>query len=184
MKTASVSLDNLHARSEPLDTHQSVYRELLIEHLVLGELLKHSWLHDDAHLEVSQPSIDRAGHDVVLEVGKVTRHVQFKSSAISAKTAKQTVHLDLGKKPSGCVLWVRFDPETLDIGTYLFFGASPGRRLPDITGLAIARHTKANAEGVKLARPNLRIVPMAKFRRIESVADLYTALFGRRRQGA
>lgn len=87
-----------------LDTHQSVYRELLIEHLVLGELLKHSWLNDHARLEISQPAIDRAGHDVVLEVGDVTRHVQFKSSSKSAKTSRQAVHLDLASKPSGCVI--------------------------------------------------------------------------------
>lgn len=50
-----------------LDICQSVYRERLLEHLLIGDLLKHSWLHTGATLEVSQPSIDRSGHDVVLE---------------------------------------------------------------------------------------------------------------------
>jgi hypothetical protein len=28
-----------------LDVHQSVYRERLLEHLLIGDLLKYSWLH-------------------------------------------------------------------------------------------------------------------------------------------
>lgn len=170
--------DDRRIPSTSLDSFQSVYRERLIEHLVLGQLLRYAWLYDAAALEVSQPAIDRAGHDVVLEAHGITRHVQFKSSAVSAKTSRQTIHLDLGTKPAGCVVWVRFDPKTLDLGPYLFFGGAPGRPLPDITKLALARHTKGNAQGIKLARPNLRIVPIAKFLKIPSVADLYTALFG------
>jgi hypothetical protein len=60
-----------------LDTHQSAYRERLLEHLLIGDLLKYSWLHAGATLEVSQPSIDRSGHDAVLEANGVTRHLQL-----------------------------------------------------------------------------------------------------------
>jgi hypothetical protein len=161
-----------------LDTHQSVYRERLLEHLVLGELLKHSWLHHGASLEVSQPSLDRAGHDVVLEANGIVRHVQFKSSSRSAKTSRQTVHLDLAKKPSGCVIWIRFEPTTLSLGPYLFLGGPPGKRLPSISQLPIAKHTKANAQGLKLERPNLRVVPKNWFNEIVAIPELYDALFG------
>lgn len=161
-----------------LDTSQSVFRERLLEHLVLGELLKHSWLNDDASLEVSQPSLDRAGHDVILEARGVTRHVQFKSSSRLAKTSRQTVHLDLSRKPSGCVNWLLFEPKTLLLGPFLFLGGAPGEPLPAINQLRVAKHTKANSKGVKLERPNLRVVPRSRFVLIESVADLYDTLFG------
>jgi hypothetical protein len=76
----------------------------LIEHLFIGELLKHSWLHDQASLEISKPELDRAGHDIILESNGITRHVQLKSSARTAKTASQKIHVDLADKPSGCVI--------------------------------------------------------------------------------
>ena len=111
-----------------LDTHQSVFREHLLEHLVLGELLKHSWFNDSAALEISHPSIDRAGYDVILESNSFIRHVQFKSSARTAKTSRQ--------------------------------------------------NTKGNAEGVKLERPSLRVLPQARFSVLDSIPDLHAALFG------
>lgn len=80
---------------------QSVYREHLLEHLLIGELLKYSWLNHGAELEVSQPALDRNGHDIVLEANGVTRHVQLKSSASGASTASQTIHLGLADKPTG-----------------------------------------------------------------------------------
>jgi hypothetical protein len=161
-----------------LDTEQSVYRERLLEHLVLGQLLQYSWLHDHATLEISQPAIDRAGHDVVLESHGITRHVQFKSSARSSKTARQTVHIALSEKPSGCVVWVQFDRDTLDLGPFYFLGGMPGKPLADIRQLPIAKHTKGNAKGLKLERPNLRVVARGKFTRIDSIKALYRALFG------
>lgn len=161
-----------------LDIHQSVYRERLLEHLLIGDLLKHSWLNAGATLEVSQPSIDRSGHDVVLEANGVTRHVQLKSSSKSATTAAQKVHIGLGIKPSGCVIWTRFDRDNLILGPFLFFGGEPGAPLPPLVNFRIAKHTKGNAEGVKKERPNLRVVSISKFRPIADISALYVALFG------
>ena len=161
-----------------LDIHQSVYRERLLEHLLIGDLLKYSWLHAGATLEVSQPSIDRSGHDVVLEANGVTRHLQLKSSSHAARTAAQKVHLGLASKPSGCVVWTRFDRCTMKLGPFLFFGAKPGVPLPPLDTYKVAKHTKGNKDGVKKERPNLRIVRMSQFREIADIPGLYAALFG------
>lgn len=161
-----------------LDTHQSVYRERLLEHLLIGDLLKHSWLHAGAKLEVSQPSIDRSGHDVVLEANGVTRHVQLKSSSHAAMTPAQKVHVGLASKPSGCVVWTRFDRSTMKLGPFFFFGAEPGLPLLPLDGFKTAKHTKGNKDGVKKDRPNLRVVRMSKFREIADIPSLYVALFG------
>jgi hypothetical protein len=37
----------------------------------------------------------------------------------------------------------------LELGPFLFFGSEAGKPLPDLGDLKIAKHTKANAEGVK-----------------------------------
>ncbi len=161
-----------------LDTHQSVYREKLIEHLFVGEMLKLSWLEHGATLEVSHSLLDRSGHDIVLEANGVVRHIQLKTSGISAAAISQNIHLDLTRKPSGCVIWIQFDPITMALGPFLFFGGLPGEPLTDLQGLRVARHTKANVAGVKAERPNIRVVPRARFVRIESIDLLYATLFG------
>ena len=160
-----------------LNTQQSVFREKLIEHLFIGELLKYSWLQHGATLEISYPSIDRTGHDVVLEANGVTRHIQLKTSSINSTTATQTVHVGLQKKPSGCVIWVRFNPNTLALGPFHFFGGLPGKPMQPIENFAVAKHTKANAVGIKLDRPNLRILQKAKFKTVLTIEALYASLF-------
>jgi len=107
------------------DTHDSTQRELLIEHLFVGELMKAMWRGGFSNIEVSKPQADNSGYDLVLETGKVIRHVQLKSSHRLAKTANQKVHVALESKPSGCVIWVRFDAQTLELGPFLWFGGRP-----------------------------------------------------------
>ncbi|HEU4852077.1 MAG TPA: hypothetical protein VFT37_07980 [Telluria sp.] len=169
--TSTLNTVNLHSV-------QSVYRERLLEHLLIGELLKHSWLRHDANLEVSQPSIDRSGHDLVLEDRGITRHVQLKASSRSAKTSVQKIHLGLGRKPSGCVIWIRFDERTMELGPFLFFGESPGKPLHSLEELRMAKHTKGDATGVKKVRPEIRVLQASKFQEIKSIEGLYNKLFG------
>lgn len=162
-----------------LDSIQSVYRERLLEHLLVGELLKHSWLKHGASLEVSQPAVDRSGYDIVLEAHGITRHVQLKASSGTAKTAVQKIHVGLAAKPSGCVVWIQFAADTLQLGPFRFFGGDPGSPLPPLDGFQVAKHTKANSKGEKLERPNIRVVPRARFIQLNDIGSLYAALFGR-----
>ena len=89
-------------------TEHSSYREKLIEHLFIGELLKISWKNGDCQLEVAKPEVDNSGYDVVVEANGVIRHVQLKASYIGGKTSRQKVHTKLADKPSGCVVWIYF----------------------------------------------------------------------------
>ena len=82
-------------------TENSTYREKLIEHLFVGELLKKSWIDEDCNLEVIKPEVDNSGYDIVLEANGIIRHVQLKASYIGGKTAKQKIHIKLSEKPSG-----------------------------------------------------------------------------------
>ncbi|MBO2652068.1 hypothetical protein I6M49_01065 [Shewanella algae] len=51
----------------------------------------------------------------------------------------------------------------LEMGPYRFFGANAGYKLPSLEDYPIAKHTKANAEGKKTLRPQLRKVSKASF---------------------
>ena len=155
----------------------SSYREKLIEHLFVGELLKLSWA-TDCQLEVGKPEVDNSGYDLIIEDNGVVRHVQLKSSYVGSKTSRQKVHSKLAEKPSGCVIWVQFDEDTLDLGPFYFFGGPPGKSLPSIEEAPVARHTKGDHSGYKAERPRIRVINKGSFEQIVSVQELYQELFG------
>jgi hypothetical protein len=154
----------------------SPYREKLVEHLLIGELLKLSWKSGDCSLEIARPDVDNGGYDLIAEANGVVRHVQLKASRVGSATSRQKVHVALSGKPSGCVVWAYFDDEDLSLSPFLFFGGPPGQPLTSLDGLPTARHTKANADGYKSERPNIRVLRKRDFR-IDSVEDLYAAVF-------
>ena len=159
-------------------TEHSSYREKLIEHLFVGELLKLAWKEDDCQLEVGRPEVDNSGYDVIFEAKKVIRHVQLKASYLGGSTSRQKVHIKLADKPSGCVVWIYFDEDTLELGPFYFYGGDPGQPLPSLDQLKTARHTKGNQDGFKAERPNMKIVNKGAFTKFENVSDIYEALFG------
>lgn len=151
---------------------------MLIEHLLVGEIMRRLWLRDITQFEVLQPQVDDSGYDLVIEANGVVRHIQLKSSFDTAATSGVKVSLKLALKPSACVIWVRFNPKTLELGPFLWFGAEPGEPIPDIGEFRIARHTRANAEGIKQKCPNQRHIPKGQFEKITSYDDLVFKLFG------
>lgn len=96
----------------------------------------------------------------------------MKASAIGATAKSQKVNIALATKPSGCVVWVMFDPATMSLGPFLWFGDAPGMLLPDISDFPVAKHTKANAEGEKAERPNIRVISKIKFSKLPTMTEL------------
>lgn len=156
---------------------ESSLRERMIEHVFVGELLRTLWKTGCRDVELLRAEVDRGGYDLVIEANRQTRHIQLKSSYLGSKTAETTVHLNLLAKPSGCVIWIQFDPETLELGPYLWLGAGPGKPL-DSLGDKIARHSKANKDGHKVMRQKHRVVPKGRFRRVSTTYELARCLFG------
>lgn len=128
-------------------------------------------------LEVSKPEVDNSGYDIIAEANGILRHVQLKATYVGASTPSQKIHIDLQKKPSGCVVWIYFDQENLDLGPFLFFGGAPGEALPDISAFKVAKHTKGNSKGEKTERPNIRVINKGVFVKYETIQELYNALF-------
>ncbi len=156
---------------------QSSFREKLIEHLFIGEMLKLSWQKGDCQLEVMKPEVDNAGCDVVLEDNNIIRHIQLKTSKFGAKKSGQNVNVRLATKPSGCVVWIEFNENTLYLCSFYFFGSEAGQPLPGLENARIAKHTKGNAEGVKAERPNIRTINKGQFTKYDNIEDLYDVLF-------
>jgi hypothetical protein len=163
------------------DSIHSSRRENLIEHLFIGEVLRYLWCVGYKDADVLRAETDAGGYDVVIEANSVIRHIQLKSSAIDAKTARQKVNVELWNKPSGCVIWIQFDGATISLGPYKWYGAPAGDRLttrsnPDT--LPRAKHTKGNAQGEKIERKNICVLNGGEFESIHTIEDLVERLFG------
>jgi hypothetical protein len=163
----------------PVASHslRSSHRESLLEHLFAGEVMKNLWQRGDWRLEVLKPQVDEGGYDLVLEANDCVRHIQLKSSYRGSTVRDVKLNVLLGQKPSGCVLFLWFDPKTLDLGPFAFFGGAPGNKLPDLGGMKVAKHTKGNAQGLKAERPNIRVVPLSRFTALATINDVVEKLF-------
>lgn len=157
-------------------SEHSTFREKLIEHLLIGELLKRSWQTGDCSIEISKPEVDRAGYDLIAECNGQIRHIQLKTSFRGSSTSELNIQLALAEKPAACVVWVVFDEETLELGPFWYLG--PGGGLKNLKSFRVAKHTKANALGEKTERRNLRVVRKSDFTRVEDLTGLWHCLFG------
>lgn len=156
----------------------STLREKAIEHIFLSELSKVLLLDLRMPFEVLRAEFDANGYDVVIEACGVIRHVQLKATRVGGKRRHVDVNLALAEKPGGCVVWFMAEPTTLSIGPFLWLGGRPGERLPLTAGRA-ARHSRANADGVKAERKALRNVSIRHFAKLGSMEELAGAMFVR-----
>lgn len=156
----------------------SSLREKILEHLFVGEVLKKLWSKGVRNMEVLKAEVDSGGYDVVISCNDIIRYIQLKGSKNDSNTSKQNINLLLGSKPGGCVVWMFCDPNTLDLGPFYWFGASPGESLPNIENFPVAKHTKGDANGVKNQRQNIRIIKKSQFEKLNSIDDVIEKLFG------
>lgn len=163
-----------------LHNHRSSYRECVLEHLFVGELLRELWKRGTA-AEILKPQVDDAGYDLVIEAAGHMRHIQLKSSFIGSKTANQKINRALALKPAGCVIWILFNEKNLDFCSFLWFGieaSQTGSNLAlDLSQMKVAKHSRANAQGVKAERPNIVTVPKGRFQIFPDVASILSPLF-------
>jgi hypothetical protein len=150
--------------------------EQVLEYRFLGELTA-ELMRRHLRFEVLKGAFDLDGHDVVIEAGGITRHIQLKGIARGGKARHVPVNTRLGYKPSGCVIWLVYDPATFAITGWRWFGGDPGQPLPDAGG-RIARHSRANSSGIKADRPHIRLLPATRFENLSDVAALADRLFG------
>ncbi|WP_372625112.1 hypothetical protein [Falsiroseomonas sp.] len=145
--------------------------------VLCAELATDLWLRGIADFEVLRSEVDDAGYDLVLEANGCLRHIQLKASWAGAATADVSVSTRLARKPSGCVVWMLYDPRTLRIERFRWLGGAPGAPLPPL-GDKVTRHTKGDRLGYKAERPGHRTVPKARFETLHSPAELLDRLFG------
>jgi hypothetical protein len=154
----------------------SVAREKIIEQRLLSDLAV-LMLRRGTAMDVLKSQFDAQGHDVVLEAAGTTRHVQLKATTDGGARRHVDINVKLRAKPSGCVAWLTYDPSTLAITGYRWFGDEPGEPLPDL-GNKVTRHTRGNQDGKKGERPALRNLSKSQFERLKGLDELADRLFG------
>ncbi len=185
-RTTVAPMTDMHSDPEDDDvvdldpTQESSSMERLLELALMAELTQEAWFGRRQLVDVLHSTVDAFGHDVVLECGDVLRHVQIKSRKLSGKNSRYSVNTKLRQRPSGCVVWIGWtrEPGTNRVRMeYRWFGGEPGEALPDL-GSRIGKHAKGNAIGVKLERPNIRVLNLGDFTKVDDVGDLLDRLFG------
>lgn len=61
-----------------------------------------------------------------------------KASDSRAATPGVNLNVPSVEKPSGCVIWLRFDQRPLAFGPFPWFGREPGERLPNLPAFKTA----------------------------------------------
>ncbi len=160
----------------------SVAREKIFEHRLVSDLAE-LMMRRGVGLDVMHGEFDAHGHDVVFEAAGFIRHVQLKVMVAGGKRRDVNVNVRLRSRPSGCVVWMVYDPITLQVVEYRWFGDGPGKPLPNI-GTRIVRHTKGNASGEKAFRNGHRLLGKPKFDVLDDLDALADRLFGPARTAA
>jgi len=157
-------------------THQSTLREKIFEQRLVADIGL-ELIERGTDFTVLNAMWDRDGYDVVIDAGPAVRHIQLKATTIGTTTREVPINIRLAAKPSGCVIWLVFDPIGRRFTEYRWFGGAPGLPLPDL-GDRPVRHSRANAAGVKAIRPDIRSLGLARFERIATIGELTDRLFG------
>lgn len=154
----------------------STAREKVLEHRLVSDLAV-LMLQRGVPLDILRSEYDAQGYDVVFEAGGIIRHVQLKATRNGGKRKHVDINVRLRARPSGCVVWMNYDPVSLAITALRWFGGDPGEPLPEL-GTQVTRHSKGTSEGAKNQRPSLRNVGIGKFERLEGLDTLADRLFG------
>ena len=136
------------------------------------------WRNRLPRIEMLKSQVDSSGYDLVLEPNAVMRHIQLKSSHVGAATPRLGINIELANKPSGCVVWIFFDSDSLRFSHFLWFGQPPGERLASLDDYQTGTHNKRKAEGIKTERPSIKYLHRAAFIRLDTIEDVVIALFG------
>ena len=157
-------------------SHLSSAREKVLEYRFLAEVTAELYRRG-LEFDVLRSDVDALGHDLVMEANGIIRHIQLKTTYRGGKSARVTSNIRLATRPSGCLIWMIYDPHTLDITAFRWFGGVPGAALPDL-GKRVAKHSRGNAGGTKNERPAHRVLPRRVFASIGDIAALVDQLFG------
>lgn len=97
--------------------YRSSAREKVLEYRFLADLTAELFLRDMG-FDVLRSDVDALGHDLVIEANGVIRHIQLKAMYRGGKRTRLTANIRLAARPSGCIVWMIYDPVTLGLVSF------------------------------------------------------------------
>ncbi len=64
-------------------SENSTLRELIVEHLFVGDVLRRCWTKGLTDVEVLRSESDSSGYDIVIELDGIVRHIKLKTTTCS-----------------------------------------------------------------------------------------------------
>lgn len=150
--------------------------EKLLKIRFVSDLSRALWLTGCRDFDVLRSNVDDNGFDLMIEAKNVIRHIQFIFTANGDETLDAKVDYRLSTKASGCIIWVEYDPDTLNITTYGWYGTYQGLGLPRIW---VPERSSHNSDSIKPLTDNRRLLQKSKFTPVRSIHQLIGHLFGR-----
>ena len=161
-----------------LDSSDASFREKILEHVFIAELLQEAAFgsRQPMEVEVLRPDVDRYGYDLVLTCDGTTRYVQIKGSRADAKRSRQTINSKLAEKSGACVIWLFYRKRGSRVDLeYLVYPETICGKLD--LGSKMGKHSKGDASGHKAERPNTRVLAKSSFTSKPTASDLLSWLF-------
>jgi hypothetical protein len=152
----------------------SSLREVIVEHQFIAATLRLLWQNGITDAEILRSEFDGYGYDLVLSKGSIVRHIQIKSGLALKRVS---IASSLGKRPSGCVVFIQIDDD-LNMGPYYWFGGKPNEGLGGLDELGATKRATHNSQGVRPTRSNHRDLPKTKFSKVHSLEELLGLLLG------
>lgn len=159
----------------------SVLREKIVEHLFIGELLKHFWNElgeNVADLELMKSEFDAHGYDVIISLGTAIRHIQIKAGKAARNKRPKSVRVSmrLANKPGGCLLWIGVD-DRLTFTSLCWYGEEIGSPMKIEPSFKVSRGYRRK-DGEKVFRTGHREIPGARLKVLSSIPEVAKHLFG------
>jgi hypothetical protein len=169
--------------------HSSL-REMIIEHLFIGSILKSLWLKKQFGVEILKPQVDNAGYDLVLtckyknkvnasDNHTIIRYIQLKSTCSGGKRANVNVSIKLTQKPHWCVIWIFFNPDSFKFDSFFMYDAQSGSHSLEECGFKRTKHTKGDSLGEKKNRLDQRDIPKGRFEEFKTINQVIERLFSK-----
>jgi hypothetical protein len=165
-------------------SEKSLFFESLIEHCFISEIMMYGYYSFNKEINVLHSDIDNSGYDVVFDFEhngqRKSRFIQLKQSQMDSSTRKQNLNLDLLNYPNPCIVWIKheYNINHCELNfEYYFWGNEIDKPVPDISAYKVAKTTKADANGVKKERENIREIPLSAFKRC-GLGELFCILTG------
>jgi hypothetical protein len=163
-------------------SEHSHYFESYFTHVLLKDLMQALLLSDEPRrMTVLHAEVDSEGYDLVLACGPTLRYVQFKARGGSITAFKYSIKASMTQLPGACVLWLLYDPGSLERTCYYLLAGEPGEILGDLLPTSVAHRNKG---GQKVDRSGYVNAQMRDANHVRlSPSALAEALFGSHQKG-